>query len=157
MAERTQQPPGITQGDLGPRYTRKRLGDEVYLARYVKAGDRMRVRATLATGVIAALTTVNLTIGGRVQGMDGDLVLIGDSFSFVADGAQTAQYVIMPEGYLTHLIALTSTSGLTTGDMSVIIDLVQGNETSPSPVDLIAAGWVSATALLGLHTPQVTV
>src|SRR5438045_3298735 len=66
MAERFGQQPGITQGDIGPRYVRERLKDEVYIAHHIKAGDRIRVRSTIATGVIASLTTVNLTIGGRM-------------------------------------------------------------------------------------------
>src|SRR5260221_9760895 len=111
MAERFQQQPGITQGDIGPRYVRKRLQDEVYLAHYCKAGDRLRIVATLATGVIAALTTVTLTYGGRVQGMDGELMPLGDSITFsVADGAQTPIYVRMPEGYVVDLIVSTASA-----------------------------------------------
>lgn len=155
MAEVRNQQPGITQGDIGPRYVRKRLQDEYYLARYCKAGDRLRIVATLATGVIAALTTVNLTYGGRVQGMDGELVSFGDSLTFSADGAQTAIFVPLPEGYITHFVALSTTDGLDLGDMAVVATLMQGIESNAFPVDLIAAGWVSNIYLLGLNTVQV--
>lgn len=157
MAERMPQQPGITQGDIGPRYVRKRLQDEYYVARYCKAGDRIRIVATLATGVHAAVGDVNLTIGGRVQGMDGEMSTFGDSFTFVADGAQTAHYIAMPEGYITHFIALSTTDGLDVGDVAVVATLVQGFESTPTPVDLLAAGWVSNIYLLGLNTVQVVV
>lgn len=149
--------PGVEQGDIGPRYVRKRLADEYYEARYCKAGDRIQIVATLATGVIAALTSVNLTIGGRVQGMDGQLSSFSDSFTFTADGAQTARYIPMPEGYITHFVALSTTDGLDIGDMAVVVTLVQGFESAPTPVDLITAGWVSNIYLLGLNTVQATV
>jgi hypothetical protein len=157
MANPNMTPPGIQQGDIGSRSIRKRLADEMYLAKYVKAGDRLRVQAFLSTGVAAAVTTANLTIGGRVQGMDGELVSLSDAYSFTADGAQTARFLMMPEGYLTHFIALTTTTGLAVGDMAVHVDLVQGVDTTFTPIDLIAAGWVAFLASLGLNTPQVTV
>lgn len=157
MAERPGQQPGITQGDIGPRYVRKRLQDEVYLAHYCKAGDRLRIVATLATGVIAALTTVTLTYGGRVQGMDGELMSLGDSVTFsVADGAQTAITARMPEGYVVDLIVSTA-SAVAVGDMAVVVDLIQGEGSAAFAYGLLAAGWVSPTSPLGLNTPQVTV
>jgi hypothetical protein len=154
MAERMQQPPGITQGDIGARYTRKRLSDEVYIGHYIKAGDRIRVRSTILTGVIASLTTVNLTIGGRVQGMDGDLVPFGDSFTFTADGVQTAQYIMAPEGYVVDLIVQSTSTGLTSGDLTVIVDIVQGVGSNAVAVGLLAYGYVYPAGLLGLNVSR---
>ncbi len=154
MADRFSQPPGITQGDIGPRYVRKRLADEVYIGHYIKAGDRIRIRSTVATGVIASLTTVNLTIGGRVQGMDGELVPFGDSFTFSADGVQTAQYVMAPEGYVVDLIVQSTSTGLTSGDLTVVVDIVQGIESSAVAVGLLAFGYIYPAGLLGLNVPR---
>lgn len=157
MAERFGPPPGIMQGDTGPRSIRKRLADEMYLAHYCKAGDRLRIVATLASGVIAALTTVTLTYGGRVQGMDGELMTLGDSVTFsVADGAQTAIYIGLPEGYVVDLIISTA-SAVEVGDMAVVAALVQGQDSTAFAYGLLTAGWVSPTSPLGLNTPQVTV
>lgn len=151
MAEQLRNPPGITQGDIGPRYTRKRLADEVYIGHYIKAGDRLRIRATIATGVIASLTTVNLTIGGRVQGMDGELVPFSDSFTFSADGVQTAQYVMAPEGYVVDLIVQSTTTGLGATDFIVVVDIVQGVSSNAIAVGLLAFGYVYPAGLLGLN------
>lgn len=140
-----------------PEDIRHRLKDEHYTVRYCKAGDRIAIAATLATGVIAALTTVNLTIGGRVQGMDGQLNTFRDSRTFIADGAQSAIYVPLPEGYITQFVALSTTDGLAIGDMAVVATLQEGVESNATPVDLIASGWVSNIYLLGLNTVQVTV
>ncbi len=157
MAERNPTLPGVAQGDTGPRYVRKRLQDEVYLAHYCKAGDKIRIVATLATGVIAALTTVTLTYGGRVQGMDGELVPFGDSITFsVADGAQSAITVPMPEGYVVDLLISTA-SAVEVGDMAVVAVLTQGDGNAAFAYGLLCAGWVSPISPIGLNTPQVTV
>lgn len=157
MAERNLTSPGVMQGDIGPRYVRKRLQDEVYLAHYCKAGDRLRIVATLASGVIAALSTVQLTYGGRVQGMEGELAPFGDTVTFsVADGAQAAIYVPMPEGYVIDLI-ISTTSAVEVGDMAVVAVLMQGVGSTAFAYGLLTAGWVSPTTPIGLNTPQVTV
>lgn len=139
------------------RTTRKRLMDEIYLSHLVLNGDRIRITATIATGVIAALTTVNLTIGGRVQGFDGQVNLFTDSKTFIADGLQTAFYVRVPEGYVVDLIVSTSSTGVAVGDLAAVVDLVQGEGTVAIAYALLTAGWVSPTSPLGLNTPQVTV
>lgn len=144
------QHPGIQQGDIGDRYTRKRLQDEVYVAHFIKAGDRIRVQCYLAAGVAAAVTTVTLFVGGRVRGMDGQLTQFGDTFAFTVDGAQTVSYVMAPEGYVVDLIATTDTLGLAITDVGVKVDIVQGIGSNAAAVGLLASGYVSYAHALGL-------
>lgn len=154
MAELQRPQPGITQGDIGPRYVRKRLQDEVYVGHFIKVGDRIRIRATIATGVIASLTTVNLTVGGRMHGMDGYLVSFGDAFTFTADGVQTAKYIMAPEGYVVDLIVQSTSTGLGSTDLIVVVDIVQGVDTTATAVGLLAFGYVYPAGLLGLNVPR---
>lgn len=157
MAASQQDSPAVRHDWRPTRTDRKRLADEVYLSHLVQQGDRVRVVATVTAGVIAALTTVSLTIGGRVQGFDGQLSFFGDSLTFVADGAQTALYFRVPEGYVVDMIISTSSSGVQVGDLAAVADLVQGEGSALQAYSLLTAGWVSPTSPLGLNSPQVTV
>lgn len=149
------QSPGVEQGDVGPRYTRKRLQDEYYLARFCKAGDRLRIRAQMATGVHAAVGDVTVVVGGRMHGMDGQLVTFGDTYVYTADGVQTTQYFVVPEGYVVGLIVESTTAGLQIGDVNVTVDIVEGEGAAAHAVDLIANGWVSDLLMLALNfVPQ---
>lgn len=142
--------PGVEQGDVGARFTRKRLQDEIYKAHYIKAGDQIRVNVFLATGVAAAVTTVTIFVGGRVQGLDGELVQFGDTFLYTADGAGTPRYFMAPEGYVVDLIVTTSTAALGALDVAVTVDIVQGTGSSAQPVGFLTAGYIGLARSLGL-------
>ena len=142
--------PGVEQGDIGPRYVRKRLQDEIYQAHFIKAGDRIRVTAFLAAGVAAAVTTVTLWVGGRVQGMDGDLVQFGDTLTYTVDGISSPRYVMAPEGYVVDLIVYTTTDALGATDVAVTVDIVQGVGSNAAAVGLLTSGYVQLARSLGL-------
>src|SRR5258708_36051887 len=86
--------------------------------------------------------------------MDGELVPFGDSFTFSADGVQTARYVMAPEGYVVDLIVQSTSTGLTSGDLTVVVDIVQGIESSAVAVGLLAFGYIYPAGLLGLNVPR---
>lgn len=131
-----------------------RLKDLAVAGCMVTPGDQLRVYCELATGVIAAVTSVALLVGGRVMDYEGQLSTFQESKTFVADGAQTVFYIRAAEGCIVDLSVSTTTTGLQTGDVAVTVELVQGESAAPTPLSTLASGWVTKIAPLGLGSIQ---